>query len=140
MIIKIYPLELKPIQEFLFELKLPTKISRARTNFLNQLQRKGTEIEESRKEIINQFADKDEEGQVIIKDGAFQFDQEGSNREQFQAESKILLDEIVSINLSEYEEACAILLSYLENDCELELGGNDAIIFDRICELLEGGN
>lgn len=118
----------------LFDLELKGKTSRLRSRFNRLLQEHYINIIETEKnELKNQYAIKDESGEIIIDDnGNFKVTQEYLN------EMDILLNEELHIDLNESNKDMLLTVASLFLDEDLiSVSGELAETHDYICEQFE---
>lgn len=142
MIIKNY--EIGELQSFLFNLILKGKESRMRTRFIKLLEDQIELLKVERQQLINDYALKDENGEIVTET------KEIHNREEeivlFQCEEaekeaqlQIMLmmnEDFIMEETADKIEMLTVLQSIILN-CDLEFTGNKAVLYDRFCEIFE---
>lgn len=118
----------------LFSLSLKGKQSRHRTKFIKLLNDRLREVEEQRIELAKEFAVKDEEGKPIVKDEAYEI----ADMLAFTKEVEELYSEEMVIEGGDYQGMLKTVKDVLLN-CDVAFSGQDAIIYDYLCEQFEGG-
>jgi hypothetical protein len=131
---KIKKYELEPCITLLHSLKLDRQDSRMRTRFKRILLEKYQDFAEELEEINTAYAIKDDQGQILITDSKMTFE----NNDKRLKEIYDLSSEFIVIE--ENEENKKMLLSVKDsvlNRGPETLEGNDADIYDAICEIVE---
>lgn len=128
---------LKQAFDLLFKLSLRGKQSRHRTRFIKLLNERFIQIEEERKQLAEEFAEKDENGQPIIEDGRYKI--VGDNIEQFRKEFEDLMSEKFVIEGGDFEETLEVVRDILLN-CDEYFSGEQAFVYDYLCEQFEKGD
>ena len=142
MIIKNY--EIGELQSFLFNLILKGKESRMRTRFIKLLEDQIELLKVERQQLINDYALKDENGEIVTET------KEINNKEEeivlFQCEEaekeaqlQIMLmmnEDFIMEETADKIEMLTVLQSIILN-CDLEFTGNKAVLYDRFCEIFE---
>jgi len=136
MIIEFKNQELQIVGIFLRELGLKGKESRARTLLCKRLEDKLKDYIAELGEIQKEYAKKDDVGNVMTSEGsALLFETEEDERVYY-TEANRLAEEEAVIDCTEVMAKMKSLLAGLEN-LDVELKGNDAAIYDAVCEQLE---
>lgn len=137
MIIKNY--EVEKFGKFLYDLTLKTTPSRIRSRFVKILQSQIDLINEERQQLINEYAVKDDEGNIIYKS-----DPEDNleklkigNTIEYNEEVFKLMNEDFIIEETESKVEMLSQIKDIVLNCDLELSGNAAMEFDRWCEIVE---
>lgn len=119
--------------KILFDLKLKGKISRLRSRFNRLLQDHYVSvIEPEQNELKNQYAIKDEHGEIAYNNGNFKVTKEYLN------EMDILLNEELHIDLNESNKDMLLTVATLFLDEDLiSVSGELAETHDYICEQFE---
>lgn len=120
---------------FLSRISLKTKASRSRTVLIKKLSEKFEEFSKFQEEIFNKFAKKNKEGELDRDEqGAIHW--EAEHIKEGNEALQELLDEEVFINIEEYRPNIKFLLLAL-GELDMELSGQDALIYDLIMDKLE---
>lgn len=119
---------------FLEKLELTPKASRVRTKLNKLLGLKIEELYKDELELLDRFGKKDEEGQLIEKDGSYSLIEESALH--YHQEKSALLSETVHIEVKELHDKLPILMEELENS-EEKISGQQAEVFDELMDLLE---
>lgn len=123
-----------PSVNFLSRLSLSGYQSIARTRLIKMLADKNKEIVELQKDLINQYAKKDKDGEPIVKNDNYQFTPE--NGQKFQQEyQKLMLEngEIEKATYSRHKEDCQDFLLH----ADVNVSGDEALSYDALCEALD---
>lgn len=129
--------ELVSIHNFVFGLIIKGKKSRGRSKFLKLIMRKIDELNEDRKEILERYADKDDEGKPIKQsDGNYKFEDSDENTRLANAELAELNKEVAVIEYGEYVNNINELEEFLI-DYDGEMSGQDAQAFDTLLDAFE---
>ena len=137
MIVRIENRYLKPSIDLLFNLSLRGKQSRHRTRFIKLLNERFVQVEEERKQLAEEFAEKDEDGKPIVEDDRYKI--VGDNREQFQKEFEELMSEEFVIEGENFKETLEVVRDILLN-CDEYFSGEQAFVYDYLCEQFEKGD
>lgn len=134
---KLFNYELEHFIMFLYNLKLPNYQSRMRTRLLKLLSEKYKELEDDRLSVIKEYAELDEKGEpVLIRDGSVS-KYNIKNKESFEKAMFELFAEEVIIDQTEERSRMLIAVRDSVLNCDLEFEGNEAIQYDRWCEIVE---
>ena len=137
MIVRIENRYLKPSIDLLFNLSLRGKQSRHRTRFIKLLNERLVQVEEERKQLAEEFAEKDEDGKPIVEDDRYKI--VGENRGQFQKEFEGLMSEDFVIEGENFQETLEVVRDILLN-CDEYFSGEQAFVYDYLCEQFEKGD
>lgn len=132
--IKIQNRYLLPSINLLYDLSLKGKESRHRTRFIKLLQEQLKEVEEERKQLAEEFSRKDKNGKPIIEDNKYVLE----NEKEFYKEFNELMDEEFIIEGANHEETLKTVKKILL-ECEVAFSGQDAMVYDYLCEQFEKG-
>lgn len=132
--IKIQNKYLLPSINLLYDLSLKGKESRHRTRFIKLLQEQLKEVEEERKQLAEEFSRKDKNGKPIIEDNKYVLE----NEKEFYKEFNELMDEEFIIEGANHEETLKTVKTILL-ECEVAFSGQDAMVYDYLCEQFEKG-
>lgn len=132
--IKIQNKYLLPSINLLYDLSLKGKESRHRTRFIKLLQERLKEVEEERKQLAEEFSRKDKNGKPIIEDNKYVLE----NEKEFYKEYNELMDEEFIIEGANHEETLKTVKKILL-ECEVAFSGQDAMVYDYLCEQFEKG-
>ncbi|MEC1179208.1 hypothetical protein P9B03_11995 [Metasolibacillus meyeri] len=142
MIIKNY--EIAELQSFLFNLSLKSKESRMRTRFINLLDEQQELIKKERLMIIDEYASKNEAGLAVTEKKLI--DNEEVELVVFpNAEVEIdvknqialLMNEDFIIEETESKIDMLKCVQEIVLNCDLELSGAKASLYNRFCEMFE---
>lgn len=107
--------QLKSLTEFINSLTFNTGSAHiAQARIVTLMANKYKELDEDRIELVNQYANKDDNGDAVILDNGTA-DMTEDNHEKFNDEYKELFDSDTVIDLTEYEDKVHQLQSALEN-------------------------
>lgn len=130
--------EIEPLMGFLYEMKLKSKASRMRTRFISKLNQHVSEyITPEKESLIDQYAEKDENGEAILAENKKGIKLIEDKIPEFYEEFKILMDE--DFVLDEIDSNREMILSVAESvlNYDIELSGQIAILYDQWCEKME---
>lgn len=134
MIVTIKNFYLKQSIDLFFNLPLKGKQSRHRTKFIKLLREQLKEVEEQRKQLNEEFAKKDEEGNPIIKDGYYVI----GDMDEFRKEYNELMNEELVIDGGNHQEMLITIKAILLN-CDEYFSGEQAEVYNYLCEQFEKG-
>lgn len=107
--------QLKSLTEFINSLTFNTGSAHiAQARIVTLMTNKYKELDEDRIELVNQYANKDDNGDAVILDNGTA-DMTEDNHTKFNDEYKVLFDSDTVIDLTEYEDKVHQLQSALEN-------------------------
>ena len=125
--------EINGLAEFLAKEKLGGKASRMRTKFLKILNEAINEIEGFRKELLEKYSKKDDEGKALIKDNSYVIeDVEAFNKEYLE-----LMNEDFIIDETESKREMLQHIKRILDNTETEFDGAKAFQYDIWCEAFE---
>lgn len=136
--------EVNVFGQFLINLKLKGKDSRMRTRLFKMLQERQELILSEHQQLKNEYAEKDEDGNVIyhetrMPDGSSQkgFKIAETDIKKYNSEITMLMEE--EFIIEETEERKDMLLSVRNAvlNFDEDLSGDEAILHDRWCEIVE---
>lgn len=129
-----------PVFNFLSEVKLSAnKASRGRTQFLKRLEEKSKEFNEAATDIRKEYFKVNDEGNLLVVDGEYQFKDPEMKAVQDVALTKKLTElgeETFEIHFGEYSTKYEALFSALDN-LEVELSGADALAYNELMDAYE---
>lgn len=130
--------EIDAFTKLLFDMKLKGKESRMRTRLVKQLDEYSRDvIAVERNELITQYAKKDEHGEIVLNEDKTQAVLSDETISEFHAEHNILMNEQYVIEENETNKEMLLTISQSVLNCDIELSGNEAIMYDNWCEELE---
>lgn len=109
-------------------------INRARYSVLKLLNNQLEDLNEFKKQLVNQYAVQDKNGQPLVEDDQYSF--KGNNAVKFQSEFNTLMNENVKITIDDYNDQFKKLYHYL-NSYDEELTGASAYAFGAFLDELE---
>ena len=128
--------QLKSLTEFINSLTFNTGSAHiAQARIVTLMTNKYKELDEDRIELVNQYANKDDNGDAVILDNGTA-DMTEDNHAKFNDEYKELFDSDTVIDLTEYEDKVHQLESALEN-YNRDLTGNQSL---QLVAFLDGIN
>ncbi|MDQ0254935.1 putative RNase H-like nuclease (RuvC/YqgF family) [Evansella vedderi] len=134
--VKIENAKLGQAADLLFNLSLKGKQSRHRTKFIKVLNERLKEVEEQRVQLAKEHSRIDDKGEPQVVDGKFDI----MVMEDFQKDLKELYKEELVIEGGDAQGMLKtvkdILLKSLEDK---EWEGQEAVIYDYLCDQFEGG-
>jgi len=134
MIVKIENGRLGQAIDLLFNLSLKGKQSRHRTKFIKLLAQRLKEVEEQRIELAKEHAEKNEKGEPKVSDDQFEI----KDKQAFAKDIKELYEEELIIEGGNHQDTLNTVKEILLN-CEEEFSGQQADVFDYLCEQFEKG-
>lgn len=130
--------EVRPFLEVLFEMKLKGKESRLRTRLHKMIAQYLTEtLNIEHDEIINQYAEKDEKGNQVIDEVTNGVKIQSDSVASFEKDYNELMLESYIIEENESNKEMLITVGNALLNCDVELNGNLAMLFDTWCERFE---
>jgi len=123
-----------PSIEFLKRLPLAGYQSIARTRLIKMLADKNDEIVGLQKDLIKEYAEKDDKGEPIVKDNHYSFTPE--NEAAFQkAYYELMIEngEIEKATYSHHKEDCQDFLL----NADINVSGDEATCYDALCVALD---
>lgn len=137
---KLVNFEVQPFYNFLLnDFKLIGKLSRQRSKFLKILEERIKEIEEDRISLIHEYAKKNEDGLT----SQTEIDENGNEKFvmddmiSFDKEYKILQSEELIISRTPENDSMLNAIYDMVLDSQKEYGGQEALVYDRWCEIVE---
>lgn len=127
--------EIETVANFLGKLPLKSKASRARTLLINKLNEKFGDYTAFQKELLDEYGKKQDSGE-LFQDEQGNFHWEADKVDEANEAMNELGDDIVYIDTVEYRPNMKFLSLSLE-DLDMELSGNDAIVYDQLMDQLE---
>lgn len=118
----------------LFDLPLKGKQSRHRTKFIERLSSRLEEVEKDRIELAKEHANKDADGEAIKTNGNFDI----ADLDAFGKDLQELYKEEMIIEGGDVSGMLKTVKAVLE-DCDKELSGQEAVIYDYLCDQFEKG-
>ncbi|HBT71757.1 MAG TPA: hypothetical protein DEB37_05625 [Lysinibacillus sp.] len=136
--------EIGELQSFLFNLILKGKESRMRTRFIKLLEDQIDLIKMERQQLINDYALKDESGEIVTDTREIHNKEEEvvvfpSEEAEKEAQMQIMLmmnEDFIMEETADKIEMLTTLQNIILN-CELEFTGQKAVLYDRFCEIFE---
>jgi hypothetical protein len=134
---RIKNIEIEPFIKFLMSFELKGRESRLRTRFAKLLMERLKLINEENMDLIRQFGNKDENGNIKIveRDGKRYYDvvdKDAYNREYF-----ILMNEDFVIDETEERKEMLLFIKELILNCDMTFKDEEALEYDRWCEIVE---
>lgn len=137
---KLYNHELEKFMAFLYNLKLVDYRSRMRTKFIRLLAEKYKEFREDYDLLIKEHARFDDKGEPIEIDVDGQTRYEIIDPNEFKLACIHLLHEEVIIDQTQERKNMLMAVKDSVLHCGIEFEGQEAIEYDRWCDLVEGIN
>lgn len=119
----------------LFDLALKGKESRHRTRFIKLLTERSQEVEEQRKALAEEHAEKDSDGKPVVENDKYVI----VDQQSFHDDYEELLNESFVIDGGDYQEMLKTVKKVLD-ECDKTFSGQEAVVYDYICEQFEGGD
>nr|WP_162306335.1 hypothetical protein [Brevibacillus laterosporus] len=130
--------ELATLYKMLYELELTGKQSRMRTRFCKLLENRINETQDERDKLIRQFAKYDENGQVVTQKDEKQKEYITIHDvNAFNKEMDILMREDFTLDETEERKDMLLTVSDIILNIETSFSKEDAISYDRYCEVFE---
>ena len=133
--LKIKNMYLVPAHNFMSEMKLKGADSRARSKLLKLIKTAVESLGESERELIEEYGEKDTDGKLIEDGGSYRIPAE--SRTAYVKEYKKLMEEVAEIAGGTYVDHIDKLERIL-SDCDMELEGVNAEVYDILLDALEG--
>ena len=125
--------DINGLAEFLASEKLVKKQSRMRTKFLKLLNEAVNEIESFRKEMLEKYSKKDDEGKALIDNNSYVLE----DAEAFNKEYLELMNEDFIIDETESKREMLQHIKRILDNTETEFDGAKAFQYDIWCEAFE---
>ena len=123
-----------PSIEFLKRLPLAGYQSIARTRLIKMLADKNEEIVGLQADLINEYAEKDDNGELIVNDGQYSFSPEdGEAFKKAYYELMMENGEIEKATYSHHKEDCQDFLLH----ADISVSGDEATCYDALCVALD---
>jgi len=138
MTIRMHNVEIESFANFLLELNLKGKDSRMRTRFIRLLQERMELIRGEHSELLKQHSNLDENGNpnIVERDGQKVYDVKDVT--EFNKDyNDLMLEQFVIEETESNKEMIKIVREAVVN-CDKEFSGQEALVFDRYCEIVEG--
>lgn len=139
MLIKMKNEEIEGLVMFLHDLKLRGKHSRMRTRFIKTLQVQLKQTKEEHKEMLLQHSNLDKDGNPLIvedKNGHHVYDVK--DLQAFNKDYNELMTEDFIIEVTEENKEMIESVKNSVCECDKEFSGDEAFLFERYCEIVEG--
>ena len=133
--LKIKNMYLVPTHNLMSEMKLKGADSRARSKLLKLIKTAVESLGESERELIEEYGEKEADGKLIEAGGSYRIPAE--SRTAYAKEYKKLMEEVAEIAGGTYVDHIAKLERIL-SDCDMELEGVNAEVYDILLDALEG--
>lgn len=129
--------EIKRFMNFLMELELRGRESRLRTRFVKLLAERQKLVEDEHYQLIVQHSNLDENNKPLIveRDGQTMYDVQ--DIVSFNRDYHILLNEEFIIDETEERKEMLLLIKDVILNCEKTFKGEEAILYDRMCDIVE---
>jgi len=134
--VKIENAKLKQVIDLLFDLSLKGKQSRHRTKLIKLLNERLVEYQKDFKELLTEHCNLDENGNPKTTPDGQRWDVK--DVDTFIKDKKELDEEVFVIEGGNYHGMLITVKEVLLN-CEKEFSGQEAMIYDYICERFEEG-
>lgn len=134
---KIKNVEIEQFINFLLSFELAGKDSRLRTRFVRMLMDRQRLIDQEHLDLIKEYANLDENNipKVIDVNGVKMYDMRDTIA--FNREYHILLSEEFIVEENEERKELLLFIKSLILDCDKVFKDNEALEFDRWCEIVE---
>jgi hypothetical protein len=129
--------DLVNLGNFLVDLKLRGKQSRMRTRFVKRLQAHLNIVKEEKEDILKQYGEVDEEGNLITKLENGKEVYVMKDKEACEKELAELYNEEMVIEENETNKEMLLCVGEAILNCNLEFVGKEAFEYDNYCELFE---
>src|SRR3990167_6836199 len=131
---------LVPLANLLGGIELKSKMSRARSRFINMLIEKNKEIESARVEMVDKYVVKGEDGKPKLVDGRFDF---GENAKKIEEEINALINEDTTFDVLPSNEKDFELISNLVLNTDQKFSNSTTpnyLQYEAVCEAFESIN
>ncbi|AVK60526.1 hypothetical protein C5Z25_01510 [Lactobacillus sp. CBA3605] len=108
--------------------------SMARTRFIRVLKDQVKSLEDARKDLFDEFGEKDKDGKLIVENDSYKL--KDGKSDEFQDAYTKLMTETGEVDKATYTDHKADIQDVLKN-CKLELSGDDATIYAALCDALD---
>lgn len=134
--------EIEEFINFLLKLNLRGRNSRMRTRFIKMLEEKKLEVNTEKRQLVSEYAKLGDNGEpIIVQDHTgeriIEFKSD-NDRDEFLNEIQILLNEEFVIPINELNQEMIDTVRESVLDCDLLFSGDEAIKYDRYCDIVEG--
>lgn len=135
--------EIDVLIEFLYNMNLRRKESRMRTRMIKLLAERYKDVIEEKNEIYERYAKKDEDDNIMFDPNTKQIIFKDEESEQKALEEYLeLMNEDCVIDQTEERKDMLItvrdaVLNYDDDEYFKDMRGEKAVIYDRICEIVE---
>lgn len=134
---KIFNYELNNFVDFIMSLELTAKKSRLRTRFIKLITERLKEIEEEKMNFINKYGEKNENGELKTKEEDGQQMYIIKDIDNFNKEMNELMNEELIIDETNERKDILLNLQDIILNTDKTFSGQDALIYDRWCEIVE---
>lgn len=134
-----YNYEVNGLIEFLMNQELASQRSRMRTKFVKVCAEKQSEIDYDKAELVKEYAQKDENGELIIHtdEESGQTSYKITDIDSFNIEYDILMREEFIIDETPERQLMLEIVRNVVLNCESAYSGKEALQYDRWCEIVE---
>lgn len=129
--------EVESFLNFIMSMELSGKNSRLRTRFAKLLMQQQQLINEEHMELIKEYSHLDDNGNPKVKEENGKQMYDVYDRESFNKEYSILLNEDFIIEANEERREMLLLVKDVILNCEMTFKGREALQYDRWCEIVE---
>lgn len=129
--------EVEPFITFLMSFELTGQKSRMRTRFVKVLMERHKLIQEEHADLIREFAKLDSNGEPVIIESNGQQMYDVPDREGFQGEYFLLLNENFIIEQNTERKEMLLFIKELILECDKTFKGSEALEYDRWCDFAE---
>lgn len=130
-------IEVEPLVEFIMKFELKGKESRMRTRFARLLSERIQMVNEEHQQLLKNYSNLDEDGNVIVLEREGKSFYDVVDKQKFSREYFLLMNEDYVIDLNEERKEMLILVKELILDCEMTFKYEEALQYDRWCEIVE---
>ncbi|ETY74780.1 hypothetical protein LFAB_05300 [Lactiplantibacillus fabifermentans T30PCM01] len=125
---------LNGVVELMQRMPLAGYQSMARTRFIRVLKNPVQELADANKDLLNEFGQKDSDGEPVIEDGNYKLkpDKIQAYRDSYEK----LMNESAEIDKGTYTRHKEDVQDILKH-CDLKLSGNEATIYAALCDALD---
>ena len=135
MIMKNY--EVKAFGEFLYDMKLNSKSSRMRSRMVTLLEEHLMMVNKERDELVKDYAKRDEEGEIVTEEHDGKMAYVLDNPQEYNMAVTVLMNEDFILEETESRMEMLHTVRDVVLDYDEELSGDDAMMYDRFCEIVE---
>lgn len=137
-VIKLENKDLTPAVLFLKSISMKGKATRGKQKFIERLVEKNKEFLDQEKELIKPHVVLDDNDEIVIKEGNFEFKEDATadEKEILSKEREELQEEVAEISFAEYSTKYESLFKVLD-DWDKDIDPNYSYIYDKLMDEYE---